>query len=214
MLAALLVGFVLSFLGSIPIAGPIAVIIVSKALDHRNRAAFFISIGASVAEAIYAFLAFWGFSAVLGKYPSLQPVSRLIGCVILIALGVYLAVRKPKSKEAAQAKDQSNAVGVRNVLLGFTMTVVNPTLIVTWTAAVGAAHSTGLLRMHPSDAFTFSLGVCAGIITWFSLLLVLLGRFKEKVGPDTLNKVIRYIGIALIVVGAAFAIRVLVTWGT
>ncbi|MEO8799084.1 MAG: LysE family transporter [Polyangiaceae bacterium] len=214
MLAALLVGFVLSFLGSIPIAGPIAVIIVSKALEHRNRAAFFISIGASVAEAFYAFLAFWGFSAVLGKYPSLQPISRLIGCAILIALGVYLAVRKPKSKEAAQAKDQANAVGVRNVLLGFTMTVVNPTLIVTWTAAVGAAHSTGLLRMHQSDAFTFSLGVCAGIVTWFSLLLVLLGRFKKKVGPDTLNKAIRYIGIALIVLGSAFAIRVLIKWGS
>lgn len=61
MIAALVIGFVLSFLGSVPIAGPIAVIIVSKALEHRNRAAFFISIGASVAESFYAFLAFWGF---------------------------------------------------------------------------------------------------------------------------------------------------------
>lgn len=212
MIAALVVAFVLSFLGSIPIAGPIAVIVVSKALEHRNRAAFFIAVGASVAEAIYAFLAFWGFSAVLGGHPGLVPASRLVGCGIIVALGIYLVVRKPKSPEHAKAKDRSNAVGIRNVLLGFSMTVVNPTLIVTWTAAVGAAHSTGFLRMQPRDAFPFALGVAGGIVSWFALLLVLLGHFKEKVTESTLNKSIRWIGVALIVAGGLFGARVLVKW--
>ena len=212
MIVALIIGFVLSFLGSVPIAGPIAVIIVSKALEHRNRAAFFISIGASVAEAIYAYLAFWGFSTVLGRYPGLVPASRLVGACILVALGVYLVVRKSKTPEQAKAKDKSNAVGIRNVLLGFSMTIVNPTLIVTWTAAVGAAHSTGLLRMYQRDAWTFSLGVLAGINTWFATLLVLLGRFKKKATPETLDKVIHGIGVLLIVLGGIFAVRTIVKW--
>ena len=212
MIVALIIGFVLSFLGSIPIAGPIAVIIVSKALEHRNRAAFFISIGASVAEAIYAYLAFWGFSTVLVSYPSLVPASRLIGACILIGLGIYLVVRKAKTPEQAKARDNANAVGIRNVLLGFSMTIVNPTLIVTWTAAVGAAHSTGLLRMYQRDAWTFSLGVLAGINTWFATLLVLLGRFKKNMTPKTLDKVIRGIGIVLIVLGGIFGVRTIVKW--
>ena len=212
MIVALIIGFVLSFLGSVPIAGPIAVIIVSKALEHRNRAAFFISIGASVAEAIYAYLAFWGFSTVLGSYPSLVPASRLIGACILTALGIYLVVRKSKTPEQAKARDQSNAVGIRNVLLGFSMTIVNPTLIVTWTAAVGAAHSTGVLRMYQRDAWTFSLGVLAGINTWFATLLVLLGRFKKNVTPQTIDKLIRGIGGLLIVLGAIFALRTIIKW--
>ncbi|MGH7281329.1 MAG: LysE family translocator [Polyangiaceae bacterium] len=214
MIAALVIGFVLSFLGSIPIAGPIAVIIVSKALEHRNRAAFFISIGASVAEAFYAYLAFWGFSTVLGSFPGLIPASRLVGAGILVALGVYLVLRKSKTPEQAKARDQSNAVGVRNILLGFSMTIVNPTLIVTWTAAVGAAHSTGLLRMFQRDAWTFSLGVLAGINSWFAILLVLLGRFKKKVTPDTLDKVIRGIGVALLVLGSIFAVRTVWRWSS
>ena len=212
MIAALVIGFVLAFLGSIPIAGPIAVIVLSKGLEHRNRAGLFIAIGAAVAEAIYAFLAFWGFSSILSRYPVLIPATRLIGCIILILLGIYLAVRAPKSKEAAQTKDKSKVVGVRNILLGFSMTVVNPTLIVTWTAAVGAAHSTGLLAMRPRDALPFSIGVCGGIITWFALMLMLIGRFHKSMQPEKMQKIIKAIGIVLVVLGAAFGARVLWKW--
>ena len=212
MIVALIIGFVFAFFGSIPIAGPIAVIVLSKGLQYRNRAGLFIAIGAAVAEAIYAFLAFWGFSAVLSRYPKLIPATRLVGCAILIGLGIYLAVRTPKSKEAAQSKDKSKVVGVRNILLGFSMTVVNPTLLVTWTAVVGAAHSTGILEMQPRDAFPFSIGVCGGIIAWFALMLMLIGRFHHRMNPKKMQKIIQAIGIALIALGAAFGARVLWKW--
>jgi threonine/homoserine/homoserine lactone efflux protein len=211
-IVALILGFVLAFLGSIPIAGPIAVIVLSKGLEHRNRAGLFIAMGAAVAEAIYAFLAFWGFSAVLSRFPKLVPATRLVGCLILIGLGIYLAVRTPKSKEAQQQKDKKGVVGVRNILLGFSMTFVNPTLLVTWTAAVGAAHSSGILDMQPHNAFPFSLGVCGGIIAWFALMLALLAKFHDKMKPEKMQIIIKAIGVALIVLGSAFAIRVLWKW--
>lgn len=212
MIIALVLGFVLAFLGSIPIAGPIAVIVLSKGLEHRNRAAMFIAIGAAVAEAIYAFLAFWGFSTVLSSYPKLVPATRLVGCLILIGLGIYLAVRTPKSKEAQQQKDKKGVVGVRNILLGFSMTVVNPTLLVTWTAAVGAAHSSGILNMQPHNALPFAIGVCGGIIAWFALMLAMLAKFRDKMKPEKMQVIIKAIGVVLIVLGSAFAIRVLWKW--
>ncbi len=212
MIVALVLGFVLAFLGSIPIAGPIAVIVLSKGLEHRGRAGLFIAIGAAVAEAIYAFLAFWGFSAVLGRYPTLVPATRLVGCLILIGLGMYLALKPPKSKEAQQQKDKTGVVGVRNILLGFSMTVVNPTLLVTWTAAVGAAHSSGILELLPHNAFPFSVGVCGGIIAWFALMLMLLAKFHDKMKPEKMQVIIKTIGAALVVLGTGFAIRVLWKW--
>jgi threonine/homoserine/homoserine lactone efflux protein len=186
--------------------------VLSKGLEHRNRAGLFIAMGAAVAEAIYAFLAFWGFSAGLSRYPTLIPATRLVGCAILIGLGIYLAFRTPKSKEAAQLKDKSKVVGARNILLGFSMTVVNPTLLVTWTAVVGAAHSTGILEMQPHDALPFSIGVCSGIISWFALMLTLLARFHNRMKQERMHKVIKAIGLALIVLGSAFAVRVLWKW--
>jgi threonine/homoserine/homoserine lactone efflux protein len=209
---ALVIGFVFAFIGSIPIAGPIAVIVLSKGLEHRNRAGLFIATGAAVAEAIFAFLAFWGFSAVLSRYPTLIPATRLVGCLILVALGIYLAVRTPKSKEAQQQKDKKGVVGVRNILLGFSMTIVNPTLLVTWTAAVGAAHSTGILDMQPHNAFPFSLGVCGGIIAWFAVMLATMAKLHHKMNPEKMQRVIKIIGVVLIVLGSAFAIRVLYKW--
>jgi threonine/homoserine/homoserine lactone efflux protein len=212
MIGSLVVGFVFAFIGSIPIAGPIAVVVLSKGLEHRNRAGIFIAIGAAVAEAVYAFLAFWGFSTVLARFPNLVPATRVAGCAILIALGVYLAVREPKAGEGAQRKDRTSGRGARNLLLGFWMTAVNPTLLVTWTAAVGAAHSTGVLDLQPRDAFPFSLGVCAGIIAWFAVLLALLGRFQSRINPTKLRTVIRVIGAALVVLGVVFGIRTLTHW--
>jgi threonine/homoserine/homoserine lactone efflux protein len=211
-IVALVIGLVFAFFGSIPIAGPIAVVVLSKGLEHRNRAGLFIAMGAAVAEAIYAFLAFWGFSAVLTRFPILVPATRLVGSAILIALGLYLTLKAPKSKEAAQSKDESKVVGVRNILLGFSMTIVNPTLIVTWTAAVGAAHSTGILELAPRNALPFSIGVCAGIITWFAIMLALLARFRSKMKQENLAKVIKVIGWALVVLGGAFGARILYAW--
>jgi threonine/homoserine/homoserine lactone efflux protein len=211
-IVALVIGFVFAFFGSIPIAGPIAVIVLSKGLEHRNRAGLFIAMGAAVAEAIYAFLAFWGFSAVLSRFPKLIPATRLVGCLILIGLGIYLAVRTPKSKEAQQQKDRKGVVGVRNILLGFSMTIVNPTLLVTWTAAVGAAHSTGILELQPRNAFPFSTAVCAGIIAWFALMLAMMAKFHDKMKHEKMQKVIKVIGAILIILGSALAVRVLWKW--
>ena len=212
MIVALVVGFVLAFIGSIPIAGPIAVAVLSMALDHRSRSALFIATGAAFAEAIYAFLAFWGFSAALERFPSLLPATHLFGCGLLIALGIYLAVRRPASKATAQSKEQSRALGPRTLLLGFSLTLVNPTLIVTWTAAVSAVHSSDLLRLDARDAFPFALGVCGGIIAWFSVMLALIAKFRERFAPGRRNTVVRATGIGLATLGAVFVVRTLTHW--
>src|SRR5580692_12304589 len=117
-----------------PIAGPIAAIVVSKGLENKTRAGLCIAVGAAVAESAYAFMAFWGLTSVLSRFPILLPASRLFGCVLLIALGSYFAGRKKKDEQ--RPRDETDRLGYQNVLFGLTMTAVNPTLLVTWTAAV------------------------------------------------------------------------------
>jgi threonine/homoserine/homoserine lactone efflux protein len=207
---ALLVGFVFGFLGSMPIAGPTAVVVVAKGLENKFWTGLYIAIGASLAEAVYAFMAFWGLTAALMKFPVLLPASRLFGCTLLIALGVYFVFRKRTDDK--KSPDAPDRVGYRNLLFGLSMTAVNPTLLVTWTAAVSAAHSTGLLRVHAMDAFPFASGVAAGIVGWFATLLWLLSHFRSKVNASTLDRAIRGMGVVLVVVGAALAVRVIVKW--
>ena len=214
MLPALLIAFVLSFLGSMPIAGPIAVIVVSKGLDNKPKDGLFIAIGAAVAEAVYAGLAFLGLTAALERYPILVPASRLMGCVILCGLGVYFIVRRPKKKEERAQGDKHvpATTALRSAFLGLSVTAVNPTLLVTWTAAVGAAESTGFLRVSKLDALPFAGGVLCGIIAWFATFLWLLVKFQKKLRPESIDKVIRWMGVVLLVLGIGFGVRTILKW--
>jgi threonine/homoserine/homoserine lactone efflux protein len=211
LILALLVGLAFGFFGSMPIAGPTAVVIVSKGLDNQARAGVFIAIGAAAAESVYAFMAFWGLTAILHRYPVLLPASRLVGALLLFGLGSYFALRKGSSSSSDKPAEPARA-GYRNLLFGLSLTAVNPTLLVTWTAAVGAAHAIGALRDVGTDAFPFAAGAATGIVSWFGLFLWLLSHFRSRVGTATVDRVIRGIGVLLIVVGLGLAVRAVVTW--
>jgi len=212
-----LVGFVFSFLSSMPIAGPIAVIVLGKGLDGKPRSGFLIALGAALAESVYAGLAFLGITAMLQRYPIMVPVSRLAGCLILTGLGVAFIARRPKKQEAtvteAPAASKSYAsTDVGTAFLGFSVTALNPTLVVTWTAAVSAAESTGFLRVLPADALPFSIGVALGIVSWFATLLSLIGKWKRKVGASSVERLIRGMGFVLLVAGIGFGVRTVLVW--
>src|ERR1700733_6137635 len=100
MLSAALIGFGLGFFGSMPVAGPIAVIVFGQGLEDRARNGLYLACGAAIAESVYAYLAFWGFSAFLTRYPWIEPTSRVAAAVLLTALGVHFYRRRPKPEGA------------------------------------------------------------------------------------------------------------------
>ena len=71
-----LIAALFGFAGSMPLAGPVAVLVVSRGALKEYTAAFRIGLGAAVAEGVYAFLAFWGFATFLARYPAVLPISH------------------------------------------------------------------------------------------------------------------------------------------
>jgi threonine/homoserine/homoserine lactone efflux protein len=197
----LVAGFALGFLGSIPVAGPIALLVFSLILDGRYRRAVFVAVGAAVAEGVYAFLAFWGASEFLAGHPGLVPFSRGFAAVILAAIGIALIRRRPA---AAPPLKRSWPTG--GLFLGFAITAVNPTLIGTWTAAVTMLFSTGLLEFTPASAIPFGLAAMGGIVAWFALLVVVGRRFLERFQRETLNRVVRVMGVLALLAALGFAV--------
>ncbi len=74
MLSALLAGFLFGFIGSMPVAGPIAGLVLSRGLQGRFASGANIAVGAALAEAAYACLAFWGFSTLLADHGWIDPL--------------------------------------------------------------------------------------------------------------------------------------------
>jgi threonine/homoserine/homoserine lactone efflux protein len=207
MLIALLSGMGLGFAGSIPVAGPTAVIVVESALSGRPRRGMAIAAGAAFAESLYALVAFWGLAALLTRYPVLRPISRLVAGAVLGLVGAYLAFRKRRPAVRSERADARHLV--HEVLFGFTISALNPTLVVTWGAAIAALHAALGEWLSGSDAVPFALGACIGITVWFWLLLRLVGHFRREVAPGTVNKVIRGTGGTLVVAGLIVATNAL-----
>src|SRR5260221_3770943 len=127
MTLALLVGLLLAFLGSIPIAGPTSVIVVKNTLEKGSREGLDIAAGAALAEAVYAFFAFWGLTAALVRFPGMVNAARIAGAVLIMVVGVYLARFRTKAGRLRQAPDDDRK-GQR-WLRGFAHAMRNPTLL-------------------------------------------------------------------------------------
>jgi threonine/homoserine/homoserine lactone efflux protein len=207
MLIALLLGFAFGFIGSMPVAGPVAILVFGRGLQNRARSGVYLAAGSAVAESVYAFLAFWGFSALLKQYPWIEPVSRALAAVILTALGLRFALARQQPEAAPDQQAQNGGGHKRSFLLGITITTLNPTLMVTWGMAVTALHSLDLVSFDAKRALPFSIGVWLGICGWFTVLLVLLARFKHRFKRSTLDAAVRVMGGLLTLLGLVFAVR-------
>jgi threonine/homoserine/homoserine lactone efflux protein len=206
-LLALLVGATMGFVGSMPIAGPVAVLVLERALVRRGREGLGVALGAAAGESVYAFLACWGVGAFLDAYPSVVPASRLVGAAILIVLGFYLAAyrrpRRPRPAAASALAGQKR----RGFLVGASLTLLNPTIIASWTVVVTTAHGAGVLRAGLLDAAAFAVGVGIGIVAWFAVLLRLINHFERRLRPESTERLLQVTGWLVVALGVALAVR-------
>lgn len=203
MLIAILIGFAFGFIGSAPIAGPIAVLVFGRSLDARYRSALLVGMGGALAESIYALLAFWGFAELLAEHVWIEPVSRAAGALILLGLGVSFLWRKPSPDKPEAAE----SAGAGSFFTGLTISALNPTLIATWTGAVATLRGTGAVSVEGALAVPFGVAAGLGIACWYVVLVSLVRRYRARFRKETLDRVLRVFGVFVVGVGVWFAVR-------
>lgn len=204
MVLAAVLGFVFGWVGSIPVAGPISALVVTRGLEGRFSSGVWIAVGGGVVEALYALLAFWGFSTYLAAYPILVPISRGAGAVVLIALGVvFLTKRDTEPRDVPEGRDAP----VASFALGAWICAINPTLVATWTGVVTVLHGSGLVELRGAMAWPFAVGCALGIAGWFVTLLALIRRYRERFSEAVLRRVMRGVGGLLVIGGLWFVWR-------
>jgi threonine/homoserine/homoserine lactone efflux protein len=128
-IAGLLAGFIFSM----PIAGPISILITTSALKGRFRYCTLISLGASIADFIYVFVAVYGLTRLYLLYMPLIPYIFVVGSFFFF----YLAYKIIKTKiDIEHLEDKSHLaeeIEKRDkgaFYTGFMINFLNPTLFI------------------------------------------------------------------------------------
>ena len=206
MLAAI-AAYLLGFMSSMQLVGPIALIVLRNALKQKYGQALSVSLGASIAEGCYCFLAIIGFDFVFEKYPFMKDLTKGFAVVVLFGLGFIFYFTKPLPEEIEDTPMQKRKA-VAAFFLGFSVTMVNPLLIVSWSAVAAMLYSV-IGAFTRAETIMFPVFMAAGMFTCLSLLIWLIKRYKKKFRPAILNKVLKVMAVLLILGGAYLGVRLL-----
>ena len=129
-----IVGLIVGFIFSMPIAGPISILITSNALKGRIKYCKDATLGASFADFVYVFAAVYGLTKFYTAYKPFIPYILLIGTFFLIYLGYKISKTKvdlehidDKSKLLGKVKKERSGFWT-----GFLLNFLNPTLFLGW----------------------------------------------------------------------------------
>ena len=209
MFVAYLIGFLCGFVGSIPVAGPIAALAVAWGLYRGPSYSFALALGGALVEAIYAYLAFWGLVTLLEQYPWINDISKLVTVILLISLGVVLVMARPLAMSQNYPLKSSRRGLAGCFLLGVTIAASNPILLATWSSAVMVINSLGILTLDSTRAIPYSIGVGLGIVVWFAILLTLLKNYRQRLKAINLKRIVSGFGMILIVFGVGLGLHYL-----
>ena len=200
----LLAGALMGFFGSIPVAGPVALVVVSRGLSGDTRGGLRVTLGAGVAEGVLAAIVFGGLGLAIQEAPGLERLLDWLGVAVLVLIGGWFTL-KGLGEPALQAETASSGPGHpgRDFALGVSMVAGNPGMIGTWGGAIAALEGTGAVQASVSAAPAFGLGVAMGVVGWFWLGLLALQRWRGSLNGRVMDATVRGIGVVLLSLGVA-----------
>jgi threonine/homoserine/homoserine lactone efflux protein len=199
-LQVFIVGFVFSFLGSIP-PGTLNLMVLQLGLERKIKTALRFALAVSIVEYPYAWIAV-EFEQVITSSPAIMKNFELWGAIIMTTIGVVSlwTVRKP-STLSVKLQDS----GFRR---GIILSILNPQAIPFWIALTAYLKFQGWIdistgwRLH-----SYILGTSVGAMALLTLLALLAKRVASSFQD---NRIVRMIpGLVLLSLGILAFIKYL-----
>lgn len=130
-----IVGLITGFIFSMPIAGPISILITSNALKGKMRYCNLVAVGASLADFVYVYLAVFGITKLYRFFKPAMPYILGLGAIFMIYIG-YRVFRSKLDLEHLVETEPKTIKPIRKdkggFYTGFMVNLLNPTLIFGW----------------------------------------------------------------------------------
>ena len=175
---------------AIPV-GPVNVLCASRTLSKGRRSGLVSGLGAALADALYGAIAGFSISFVIDFLRREEFWIRVIGGLLLIGIGVMYYRKTPLPLNAPQQGGAHHSDFTSALLL----TLTNPTTVLSFLAVLAA------LGMEQASAgwVTWLLvgGIFCGSMLWWIVLVLAVGRMRDRVDQGTVGWLNRIGGLAI-----------------
>lgn len=170
--------------------GPMSLLCIHRTLDHGQAAGLVFGAGVAAADLTYAAIAAFGVTAVSALLLAGTFWIKLVGSLLLLALGVRIALSAPPADDRPRSADS----GSRAFLTAYGLTMTNPPTILFFAGIFASVASMASV----SQSFTFAVGVFAGSMLWWAILTTLVSKSAALFRPPVMLWLNRISGVVLI----------------
>ena len=129
----IIIGFVAGFILSIPVAGPINILITSNALLGKLPYCVKLAIGAAIIEFFYVLIIVFGIVTLYEVYKPFVPYILIVGSIILIIVGIRVMRTKFDLTHINLKEIVRDRIANKGGLLtGILINITNPSLFLGW----------------------------------------------------------------------------------
>jgi len=128
-------GLIAGFIFSMPIAGPISILVVSNSLKGKLRYSNLLTIGASLADLVYVFIAVYGITSFYSEYKPAIPYIMLGGSAFILYMSYRIFTAKLDLEhidEKVHVSERIKKKGNGGFYTGLLVNFLNPTLFFGW----------------------------------------------------------------------------------
>ncbi len=200
-------GLVIGVVFGVP-AGVVGVLSIQRVLTQGAFAGLMTGMGSSVADVFYACVGVFGITFISDFLLKHQSVICMIGCLMVIAVGVC-TIRKKERHSFACAAGNSEGEQPGHIascfLSSFAIAITNPATILSFMAVfsmfrIGGNESLG-------ENIQLVCGIFAGTCIWWTAIAVIVSMFRKKVTDGFYSILNRIFGGLMVLFGILIGIR-------
>ncbi|MBV9571685.1 MAG: LysE family transporter [Alphaproteobacteria bacterium] len=201
-LTVIVLGFLIGLIAAIPI-GPVNLLVVRRTLAYDPLHGFMTGVGAVLADAVYASITGFGFTAIARMISGHSTTLQIVGGLMLFFFGakMFFAPSNLRLEEGVQAGESKTLPLLRAMASTFALAVTNPATLFAFTAMfAGVAGIVGQEATYHGAIFLVA-GVLAGSTFWWFALTSITGLFHKKIDERIMRLINKVSGVIVTLFG-------------
>ncbi len=188
-------GAIIGVSASIPL-GPIGVLVIQRTLNKGHLSGFVSGLGAALSDTIYAIIAGFSLSFIVGFIETQLLWIQIFGALILISLGLKIFYTNPAVQLRRQKKKSTSLI--QDFFSTFALTIANPLAVFLFLAFFASFRVVGAENTHFDNLLLIS-GVMIGASSWWLILSSLVNLFRSKINLRRLFWINRIAGSSIVI---------------